>query len=194
MPLPPLPKRAGDLLQANPGLSEEEHKDLECQWDSRHYVIRARSFDALAPVLMQGESAVWSSHSSLGQTSNSRLSSSQTFRLSKKMLQRAPWDEHHHITHSAANNLSHDCTREYFSRFVEARSKRVVPKKRHGLTMHYFAHQSPDRRDGGLDDPPTTAEMLLSEARGVPLPVAPGRFQLKALAQKTAASEHAEGS
>mmetsp|Transcript_60299 Transcript_60299/g.152659 ORF Transcript_60299/g.152659 Transcript_60299/m.152659 type:complete len:237 (+) Transcript_60299:103-813(+) len=87
---------------------------------------------------------------------------------------RAGWNGRHHVTHSAANELFIDGQKELFGRFVQPRSKRVLPNKVYGITQHHYPHHQIGHPEG-CDDGPTAAELLLSEMDDVPVLPLPGR-------------------
>lgn len=66
---------------------------------------------------------------------------------------RSDWNDRHHITQSVGNLHLHDNDREYFGRFLEPKSKRVLQHRVNGLTKHHFPivqPGQPDGRDGDL--------------------------------------------
>merc|ERR1712079_213865 len=82
------------------------------------------------------------------------------------------WNDRHHVTTSSGNRRLHENQREYFTRVVAPRSKRVLPQRPTGITMHQYVlplRGSPY----GQDDKPSPAGYLLSdgdEMPGSPLP------------------------
>jgi len=85
----------------------------------------------------------------------------------------AGWNDRHHVTASEANHLFHDNDKEYFSKFQERRSKRVIPKRVNGITQHLYPFRQRGNPDG-RDDPPPLSESLLRRDGELPVPSLPG--------------------
>merc|ERR1712217_75584 len=111
-----------------------------------------------------------SSASSSGKRFESHSSGAQPHR------RKATWDARHHVTVSAGNHLLHDNSKEYFSRVLQPRSKRVLQQRKNGVTLHMHPHRQVGNPDG-VDDHPSPAEMLLSHQPASTSSLAPGERQ-----------------
>jgi len=81
-----------------------------------------------------------------------------------------PWNDRHHVTHSAANHHYHDATREYFSKHVEPRSRRVLPQQQKGIMKTLLPYAQVGNPDGCDEEPSTADLMLIDDDRLPPLP------------------------
>lgn len=99
-----------------------------------------------------------------------RSSSTASLERSTASLQRIPpalgtgraaggWDDRHHVTVSLNNRRLHENQREYFTRVVAPRSKRVLPQRPSGITQHQY-HYAMRGSPYGQDDNPSTVFML----------------------------------
>merc|ERR1719469_859743 len=103
------------------------------------------------------------------------MRSPSTGRVSKERqltMRKDGWDHRHHVTHSSSNMAWHHTQREFFSRFVEPRSKRVLPQRPFGITQHHYPHRH-HASFFGADDGPTSAEVLLGSDHHLPVPPPP---------------------
>merc|ERR1712183_224182 len=66
--------------------------------------------------------------------------------------------------------------REYFSRFVAPRNKRLLPQTAYGITRHHF-HRKELGNPDGCDDEPHPAEALLTDAKELSVPPVPSVAQ-----------------
>eukprot|EP00933_Yihiella_yeosuensis_P054207 TRINITY_DN52591_c0_g1_i1.p1 TRINITY_DN52591_c0_g1~~TRINITY_DN52591_c0_g1_i1.p1 ORF type:complete len:279 (+),score=36.70 TRINITY_DN52591_c0_g1_i1:68-838(+) len=94
------------------------------------------------------------------------------------------WDARHALLHSAANSVYHESDKEYFSMYLQPRSKRVVPKRVNGITQLLRPHKHPYGNADGADDPISLGETLLQPKSELPLPRVPGEL-LKKLGMAT---------
>lgn len=176
-------------------LSREEENALEDQWNNRHQIhfsrlnsrinpsIRdyfdrqrddseahpgVRSQVQLRPTWLLGERK-------FDHDSNDGFKPSPTSSLQRMASTYAEdtkvtgWNDRHHVTVSSGNRRLHENQREYFSRFVAPRSKRVLPQRPTGITAHQFPHAQRGNPNG-QDDGPSPAGYLLNDGDGPLLP------------------------
>merc|ERR1712032_710533 len=87
-------------------------------------------------------------------------------------LKKGGWNHRHHVTVSGSNGSLHDNQREYFSRSVLPRSKRVLPQRPTGITAHTYPHAHRGNPNG-QDDSPSLTGHFLNDGDELPLPVLP---------------------
>jgi len=138
-------------------------RDLRDDKDPRLNVIRWQSSWALGDS-QRGDGAMTRSSEFGRSPSSPSLSRS----AASHARRRSGWNDRHQVTHSAANELFSEGQKEYFSKFVEPRSKRVLPNRMYGITQHLYPHHQLGNPEG-CDDGPTAAELLLSEMDDVPV-------------------------
>eukprot|EP00931_Biecheleriopsis_adriatica_P088017 TRINITY_DN62417_c0_g1_i1.p1 TRINITY_DN62417_c0_g1~~TRINITY_DN62417_c0_g1_i1.p1 ORF type:complete len:255 (+),score=29.72 TRINITY_DN62417_c0_g1_i1:115-879(+) len=182
-------------------LSEEERETLEGTWDQRHWMHFSRMNNILSPTCrdyfdrpreIEGDNSATVKNSSvrllpswslgheprkfsdmIGPPKNRGDLGRSCSGLPGMEKKEQGWDNRFHLTHSAANHHYHDSDREYFSLFQQPRSKRVIPKTRHGLTAHIF-HRRRIGDPDGADEPPPLRERFLRPGNDMPVPKVPG--------------------
>lgn len=74
----------------------------------------------------------------------------RSIRIPDDLPKRAPWNDRFQVTHSVRNDVAHEYHREYFSRFVEPRTSRMLEHRKNGIERHLMPvkhHLNPDGRD-----------------------------------------------
>lgn len=158
-------------------LSQDEEKTLETTWDGRHsmhfsvcnghlsvgmrdYFDRTRALpDDKTPgpkpeVRMR---PVWSLNMEAIKPSERVDFSSniqRSIRVPKDLPKRAQWDDRHSVTHSAQNTRAHEYHREYFSRYVDPRTSRMLEHRKNGIERHLMPAKHPTNPDGQDYAPP----------------------------------------
>eukprot|EP00441_Pelagodinium_beii_P017332 CAMPEP_0197662192 /NCGR_PEP_ID=MMETSP1338-20131121/52420_1 /TAXON_ID=43686 ORGANISM="Pelagodinium beii, Strain RCC1491" /NCGR_SAMPLE_ID=MMETSP1338 /ASSEMBLY_ACC=CAM_ASM_000754 /LENGTH=243 /DNA_ID=CAMNT_0043239921 /DNA_START=67 /DNA_END=798 /DNA_ORIENTATION=- len=184
-------------------LTDVEKSDLEGTWESRHWMHFSRNNPILSPgcrdyfdrprhlppetlaevVKVAGQPvklvSTWALEpeardlgQSFGRSKSAGMGRSGSG-LPQYAKRESGWNDRHHITVSEANHLFHDNDREYFSKFQERRSKRVIPKRVNGVTQHLYPLKHPGNPDG-RDDPVPLSESLLRRGTELPVPALPG--------------------